>query len=41
MNQITEIAPDIYRISIFIPEGNLQFNQFLVAMSNPCCITPA
>ena len=30
MTQITEIAPDMYRISTFIPEVNLQFNQFLV-----------
>ena len=30
MTQITEIAPDMYRISTFIPEVNLQVNQFLV-----------
>jgi hypothetical protein len=30
MTQITEIAPDLYRISTFLPEVNLQFNQFLV-----------
>ena len=35
MTQITEIAPDIYRISTFIPEGNLQFNQFLVRDDQP------
>ena len=35
MTQITEIAPDIYRISTFIPEGNLQFNQFLVRDEQP------
>lgn len=27
---ITEIAPDLYRISTYVPEINLQFNQFLV-----------
>jgi flavorubredoxin len=35
MTQITEIAPDVYRISTFIPEGNLQFNQFLVRDDQP------
>jgi flavorubredoxin len=30
MAQIAEIAPDMFRISTFVPEGNLQFNQFLV-----------
>jgi len=35
MTQITEIAPDIYRISTFIPEVNLQFNQFLVRDEEP------
>jgi flavorubredoxin len=35
MNQITEIAPDVYRISTFVPEGNLQFNQFLVRDEEP------
>jgi flavorubredoxin len=31
----TEIAPDIYRISIFAPWGNLQFNHFLVKDDEP------
>jgi len=35
MTRITEIAPDIYRISTFIPEANLQFNQFLVRDEQP------
>ena len=30
MATITEIAPDIFRISTFVPDFNLQFNQFLV-----------
>lgn len=32
---ITEIAPDVYRFSLFVPEGNLQFNQFLVKDDEP------
>lgn len=35
MTQITEIAPDIFRISTFIPEANLQFAQFLVRDDEP------
>ena len=35
MTQITEIAPDIYRISTVVPEANLQFNQFLVRDEQP------
>ena len=35
MPNITEIAPDVYRISTFVPEGNLQFNQFLVKDDEP------
>jgi len=30
-----EIAPDTYRISTYVPEINLQFNQFLVADEEP------
>ena len=32
---VTEIAPDIYRISGFVPEINLQFNHFLVKDEEP------
>ena len=32
---ITEIAPDVFRLSLFIPEANLQFNQFLVRDEEP------
>jgi len=32
---ITEIAPNIYRISIFVQSGNLQFNHFLVKDDEP------
>lgn len=32
---VTEIAPDIYRISHFVPEINLQFNEFLVKDDEP------
>lgn len=35
MTQITEIAPDVYRICTFFPEINLQFNQFLVRDDEP------
>ena len=31
----TEIAPDIYRVSIFAQLGNLQFNHFLVKDDEP------
>ncbi|HEY8563324.1 MAG TPA: MBL fold metallo-hydrolase [Pyrinomonadaceae bacterium] len=32
---ITEIAPDVYRLSLYIPEIDLQFNQFLVRDDEP------
>ncbi len=32
---ITEIAPDVYRLSLYIPEIDLQFNQFLVKDDEP------
>jgi flavorubredoxin len=32
---IKEIAPDTYRISTYIPEANLQFNQFLIKDDEP------
>ena len=32
---VTEIAPDLYQISTYIPEINLQFNQFLVKDDEP------
>ena len=32
---ITEIAPDLYRISTYFPEIDLQFNQFLVKDDEP------
>jgi flavorubredoxin len=35
MTNITEIAPDLYRISIYVPEANLQFNHFLVKDNEP------
>ncbi len=35
MTRIDEIAPDIFRISTFTPEFNLQFNQFLVKDEEP------
>ena len=35
MTQVTEVAPDTYRISTYISEINLQFNQFLVLDDEP------
>lgn len=33
--KIDEIAPDLFRISIYVPRVNLQFNQFLVRDAQP------
>lgn len=30
MTKISEIAPDVYRISVFVPDIQLQFNHFLI-----------
>jgi flavorubredoxin len=35
MPQITEIAPDVYRICVFYPEINLQFSHFLIKDEEP------
>jgi len=35
MADITEIAPDVYRISVFVPEINLEFSHFLVRDDEP------
>jgi flavorubredoxin len=35
MARIDEIAPDLFRISAFVPEINLQFNHFLVRDEEP------
>ncbi len=35
MTQITEIAPDVFRISTFFSDFNLQFNQFVVRDDEP------
>jgi flavorubredoxin len=35
MATITEIAPDTFRISTFVSDFNLQFNQFLVRDEEP------
>jgi flavorubredoxin len=32
---VTEVAPDIYRVSVFVPEINLQFNHFVVDDEEP------
>lgn len=33
--KFSEIAPDVYRFSLFVPKINLQFNQFLVKDDEP------
>ena len=35
MAEVTEIAPDVYRISTFFSPINLQFNQFLIKDEEP------
>jgi len=35
MSVITEIAPDVYRLSIYVPQFDLQFNHFLVRDDEP------
>jgi flavorubredoxin len=35
MTTVDEIAPEIYRISTFVPEADLQFGQFLVRDEEP------
>jgi flavorubredoxin len=35
MATTTEIAPDLYRISIYAPAGDLQFNHFLIKDDEP------
>lgn len=35
MTTVTEIAPDFYRISTFVAQADLQFNQFLVRDEQP------
>ena len=35
MVKVSEIAPDVYRISIFVPDFNLQFNHFLIKDDEP------
>lgn len=35
MPTIHEIAPDVHRLSTYVPEIDLQFNQFLVKDDQP------
>ena len=39
MARIDEIAPEIFRISIFVPDANMQFNQFLIRDEEPLLFT--
>ncbi|WP_448620577.1 hypothetical protein [Geodermatophilus sp. URMC 65] len=33
--QVTEIAPDVYRLSTYVDDVGIVFNQFLVAADEP------
>ncbi len=33
--QVTEIAPDVYRLSTYVSDADIVFNQFLVAADDP------
>jgi len=35
MATVSEVAPDLFRISIYVPDFDLQFNQFLVRDAEP------
>ena len=35
MARIDEIAPDLYRLSIYLPQFDLQFNHFLIRDDEP------
>jgi flavorubredoxin len=35
MIKTSEIAPDVYRLSVYVPEINLQFNHFLIKDDEP------
>jgi flavorubredoxin len=35
MTDLTEIAPDVFRISTYVPDADLQFNQFLIRDDEP------
>jgi hypothetical protein len=37
MARIDEIAPDLFRISIYVPQIDLQFNHFRPSSSIPAC----
>jgi flavorubredoxin len=39
MARIDEIAPEIFRISIFVPQAGMQFNQFLIKDDEPLLFT--
>ena len=38
MTTVTEIAPDLFRISTYVPEAGIQFSQFLVRDEQPLLI---
>jgi hypothetical protein len=35
MTKINEIAPDLFRLSVYVPDFDMQFNHFLVRDEEP------
>lgn len=38
MDKLTEVAPDLYRTSTFVPQASLQFNQSLILNEKPLVV---
>ena len=38
MARIDEIAPDLFRVSIYVPQIDLQFNHFLIKDDEPLLV---
>lgn len=41
MSQVTEIAPDVYRLSTYVPDFGIQINQFLITDDEPFLMNTA
>ena len=39
--KVDEIAQDVFRLSTYMPQMNIEFNQFLVREMNHFCFIPA
>jgi hypothetical protein len=39
--RVDEIAADVFRLSLYVPEMNIQFNQFFVRNEEPLLFIPA